>query len=429
MNKFLLLSSWALLWLLWTLSLYIDHEYLLLESLHKVAIGIDKISLWLLILSIMILYVIDTLSIGKEGDSLYWISVGLIVIAFIVLDIIIFYIAFELVLLPLVFILKSTLNTKGYRSKKINKSINLLIFFSLFGSFMMLLGICSILSIFQTSSYLVIYNLGLNNSFLISLFLLIGFSVKIPIFPFYLWLPFVHSEANTRGSILLASLVLKLGTYGLLRFCVYLFNLDDTLISIFSTFILLSIFLSSLNAIRQIDLKKLVAYTSITHMNLATLGILSVNYIGYQGVILNMVSRGIISTGLFLLIGSLVSRYQVRTIKYFRGLSLAMPLWSIFWLLFNLANIGFPPFSSFVSELAIFTAIFSDNLFIGILSSFSIFLSGIYGIWLITRINSGPCLHVVYNDLTLSEFYLLSFLLFWSLVLGIFSNSFLGTIL
>lgn len=435
LRKGVILLTWSYIWWLWIQGYYIENEYILIKDIYTITlyklnlnltIGVDKISLWLIILSIMIVYVIDTLNRinnDKEEMDLYWMSIAIIIFVFVILDFIVFYITFELVLLPLIYILKYTLANKEYRALKISKSIDHLIFFSLFGSFMLLLAICYIISIFNSSSYLVAYNLGLNDSFWVSFFLFLAFCVKIPIFPFYLWLPLVHSEANTRGSILLASLVLKLGTYGILRFCVYLFHIDDFLLSIFLTLIIVSIFLSSLNAIRQIDLKKLIAYTSIAHMNIATLGILSLNSIGSKGVLLNMVSHGLISTGLFLLIGCLVSRYQVRTIKYFRGLSIGMPLWSFFWLIFNLANIGLPPFSSFVSELAIFSAIFSDNFFLGFLASFSIFLSGVYGIWLITRINYGKCLHVVYNDLSIAEFYLLSFLIFWALLLGIFSNS------
>ena len=177
----------------------------------------------------------------------------------------------------------------------------------------------------------------LNQKFLWVLFFL-GFAVKVPMLPVHIWLPEAHVEAPTAGSVLLAGLLLKLGTYGMLRLLIPCFSLGSFyFLPLVFTFCLLGILYTSCVTIRQIDLKKIIAYSSVVHMNFCLLGLFSNNLVGLSGSIFLMLSHGIVSGGLFLVIGLLYERYHSRLIKYYGGLVQFMPLFSIFFILFTLA--------------------------------------------------------------------------------------------
>jgi NADH-quinone oxidoreductase subunit M len=167
-------------------------------------------------------------------------------------------------------------------------------------------------------------------------------------------LPEAHVEAPTLGSVILAVLLLKLGTYGIIRFTLPLFP-EGTIYyaPIISTFAILGILYTCLTAIRQIDLKKIIAYSSVGHMNIVLLGILAGNVEALQGAIFQMLSHGIVSGALFFCVGVLYERYSVRSLKYFGGLSFFLPFFSLIFLIFSLANISFPLTSSFIGEFLI----------------------------------------------------------------------------
>eukprot|EP00835_Amoeboradix_gromovi_P001170 NODE_48_length_27236_cov_0.507573.p2 type:complete len:182 gc:universal NODE_48_length_27236_cov_0.507573:11348-11893(+) len=181
--------------------------------------------------------------------------------------------------------------------------------------------------------------------------------------------------------MLLAGVLLKLGTYGMIRYLIPLFPNTTMYFKPFvEVLLVVSIIYSSLTILRQVEIKKFIAYSSISHMNLCLLGLFSGEYDSLAGAYLIMINHGLISAGLFYCAGILFNRYSLRAIKYYRGLIITMPVFSIIFFILNLANIGFPPFASFVSEVLIFIGLFKHSLSVSFIASISIILGGAYGI-------------------------------------------------
>ena len=248
-------------------------------------------------------------------------------------------------------------------------------------------------------------------------------------FPFHIWLPEAHVEAPTVGSVLLAGILLKLGVYGFLRYSLTFFPQASLYFSpLVFTLALVGVVFSSITAIKQTDLKKIIAYSSIAHMNLIMLGVFSGNIIGIEAAILQSVSHGFVSSALFFLIGMLYNRYHSRLIHYYSGIAQIMPLFSFFMLFFTMSNIALPGTSSFIGEFLLLNGLFQENFFCCFLATTSVILGGIYSLWLYNRINFGN-LKVeflkVYLDLSVREIFILSLLLIVSLLLGLFPYIFL----
>lgn len=192
--------------------------------------------------------------------------------------------------------------------------------------------------------------------------LFVAFAVKIPLFPFHIWLPYAHVEASTATSIILAALMLKLGGYGLIRFMLPLFAKEVHLyFRPFALFIAVAgVIYGSVCALRQIDLKRQIAFSSIAHMSFATAGIFTYTEAGIKGAVYLMLSHGLTSSALFYLVGVLSDRYHTRSSMAFSGLLSTMPLFSFFMVVASLANIGFPGTSGFIPELLVIIAIVSS---------------------------------------------------------------------
>jgi len=200
-------------------------------------------------------------------------------------------------------------------------------------------------------------------------------------FPFHLWLPEAHVEAPTIGSVILASLLLKLGGYGFVRFSLSMCPKVSVLsMDLITTLCLLGIIYASFTTIRQIDLKKIIAYSSIAHMNLLVLGIFSFTVQGIEGAIYLMIAHGVVSSALFFCVGILYDRYQTRLLKYYSGLVQVMPIFVTSFFLFTLANMGFPATSNFVGEILVLIGIFNYNTIALFFSATGIVLSAIYSI-------------------------------------------------
>lgn len=313
---------------------------------------------------------------------------------FCVLDLVFFYIFFESILIPM-FIL---IGVWGSRQRKIH-AVYQLFFYTLFGSLLMLLGILVIYSHIQTTDIRILYNT--NFSFYRQLFLWLSFffafCVKVPLFPFHIWLPEAHVEAPTVGSVILAGVLLKLGTYGLLRFVIPIFC-DATyfFLPFVYTLCLLGIIYTCCSTIRQIDLKKVIAYASVSHMSFVILGLFSSNIQGIGGSVFLMLSHGIVSSGLFFCIGCIYDRYKTRILRYYSGLVATMPIFSLCLFVLILSNISFPGTSSFVGEFLILVGLFENNHFAALLATFSIILTAVYSIWLYNRI--------IFNKLTVGYY-------------------------
>lgn len=199
--------------------------------------------------------------------------------------------------------------------------------------------------------------------------------------PMHIWLPEAHAEAPTAGSVILAGILLKLGGYGFIRFSLPLFPEASIYFSpLVFLLSLVAIIYGSLTTLRQIDLKKIIAYSSISHMGFVTLGIFSLNSISIEGSIILMLSHGLISSAMFFCIGVLYDRFSTRILKYYNGLVQVMPLFSIFFMFFSFSNISFPGTSSFIGEFMILSGLVRFSFILVLFSLFGVVLSACYAI-------------------------------------------------
>jgi proton-translocating NADH-quinone oxidoreductase chain M len=353
-------------------------------------------------------------------------------LTFTALDLFVFFIVFECLLLPL-FV---SIVLWGSSDRKI-KAAFMLFIYTIFSSLLFIVAIFTIyLEVGSTNFFSLFLYSNLGFSFFkqkfLWLLLFIAFAIKLPLYPFHTWLPEAHVEAPTFGSVILASLLLKTGGYGLFRFVIPHFSEANIYFTpLVYTLGLIGVIYGAFAAIRQLDLKRIIAYLSVSHMNFCVLGQFSESIEGLIGSLLLMIAHGIIAAGLFISIGYLYKRYKVRTITYYGGLARVMPLFSTFMFIFTLGNMNMPGTSNFIGELLILIGVGHISLYITLISAIGSAVGSLCSIWLWTKIMFGDIKTTYltkFKDLSRKEFYILLPLILINFTIGIFTNEYIDTI-
>jgi NADH-quinone oxidoreductase subunit M len=353
-------------------------------------VGVDGISLFFILLTTFI-FPFCFLSIFKKDEDLkfycvcFFVLESFLLFAFSVSDLFFFYLFFEAALIPMFFVIG--IWGSGYERIR---AAYYFFFFTLAGSLFFLLAIFVVFTVTGSTLFCVILNseyIDYKVEFFLFFALGSGFAVKMPMFPLHTWLPEAHVQSPTEGSVILASLLLKLGGYGFIRVLIPIcWKAMNFFYPIIATFSICGIIFCSMSAVVQLDLKKLIAYSSIAHMNLVLLGIFSLNLQGIQGSIFLMIAHGLVSSGLFFLIGFLYDRHHTRIILYYSGLVQTMPIFTTLLFLFFLANISFPLTANFVGEILILAGIIQKSFISAFFAATGIVLSAVYSFFAFGRL-------------------------------------------
>lgn len=337
---------------------------------------------------------------------------------FMVNDLLLFFFFFESIVIPMFMLI----GLWGGRKRRI-KAAYMLLMYTLFGSIFSLFTFLYLY--FSVGSTNFVFLNGINffliNQNILFFFCFFGFSVKIPIVPLHLWLPEAHVEAPTMGSILLAGILLKLSFYAFLR--LIFFFIDGWFIIVLFTIFLIGFYLPSLAAMIQLDIKKIIAYSSVSHMNFGMFGLFSKNFIGLLGSFFLMIAHAIVASALFLAIGILYERYKTRVVFYYSALFFLMPLWCVSFFVFILANFGLPCTINFVGEFIILLSILNVNILVIIFLFIGLLLTLGYSLFLYNRVAHGSINAMFiryYNDISRREFILLINFVIFTILFGIF---------
>lgn len=314
---------------------------------------------------------------------------ALLNMVFLAADILTFFLAFESVLIPMILLIGI------WGSPNRRQANNYLIFYTSVGAIPMLLGILYLWNQVGSMGYLTFSQLHLirfswSEQMWLWVAFFISFAIKTPMVPFHIWLPKAHVDAPTTGSVILAGLLLKVGLFGFLRLLIPVFPLaTDFFAPYIAAFATVGVLYASFVTLRQIDMKRIIAYSSVAHMNMALVSLCSVNSLGITASIYLMLSHGIIASALFFLVGFLYNRFHQRTVTYYGDIATLMPVFTIFFFYFSLANMAFPLTSGFIGEFFCLAGIMSTNTLLGILSACSMLLTTVYSMLLFGRVCLG----------------------------------------
>lgn len=394
-----------------------------LRYTYEFNLGIDGVSIYFVLLTTLTMPIM-VMSTTTKASKTYIIIVllleSLLLTSFLVLDLILFYIFFESILPPL-FILIKLYGSAG----RIKASYHLFLY-TLAGSLFMLIGFLTIFAITKTTDYVKLSELSIdyNVQKIVWLLIFISIMVKSPLWPFTLWLKLAHAEAPLGGSVLLAGVILKLALYAVIRIMLKILPEASIYYSpLIYTLCIITIIYVSLSTLRQIDLKVIIALSSISHLAVTILGAFSNELIGISGSIILGLTHGLVSPALFILLGgALYERYHTRTILYYRGLTQFMPVFSLFLFICILGNMGTPLTGNFIGEFMSLSGSFLKAPLGGAIASSSIFLSAAFSIYLYNRITGGvksPYLKTSL-DLNRKEVYMLLPLIILTIIIGIY---------
>ena len=394
-------------------------------------IGIDGISLFMILLTTFLtpLCILASWENIKKRIKDYMIAFlvleTLLLGMFSCIDMLLFYVFFESILIPMFLII----GIWG-GERRIYASFKFFLY-TLLGSVLMLLSVIVIYLIAGTMDIEVLqkYNFPKNIQYWLWLAFFASFAVKIPMWPFHTWLPDAHVEAPTAGSVILAGVLLKMGGYGFIRFSLGILPIASKFYSPLIFYLsVVAIIYTSLVALAQTDIKKLIAYSSVAHMGLVTIGIFIANQQGIEGAMMQMLSHGVVSAALFLCVGIIYDRMHTREISFYSGLINNMPKYAVFFMIFVLTSIGLPGTSGFIGEFLIILGAFKFNSFLAFFAATGIILGAVYMLYLYKRVIFGNITNSKLKnivDLNIREICILVpiiIIIFW---IGIYPNSFL----
>jgi NADH-quinone oxidoreductase subunit M len=390
----------------------------------RFALGLDGISLWLFLLTtlLMIPAVFSSWeTVNEKASTQYGLLLALqsgLLGVFSSLDIVLFYVFFEFTLIPLFFLI----GVFGSSQQRRKASITYFLYM-LAGSLLMLLGLISLVAVYyqHTTPHILTFSIPelteglkrlpwdqwnqphawgdrstvesfwLSPQILIFLLLFAGFAIKVPLFPFQTWVPLVYVEAPMSATILLAGVMAKVGAYGLLRFNLAMTPIGTQALSpLLATLAVITILYGALAALAQTDLKRLVAYSSVSHMGFIALGLFSLNATGMDGAVIQMVNHGLTTGALFACLGVIFERYKTREMAEMGGLWNRMPLWSFFLILAALGAAALPGLNGFIGEFPILLAMFQANRTLAVFATLGMILGAYYLLVMIQRVVFGP---------------------------------------
>ena len=383
-----------------------------ITSLHiGYSIGVDGLSLLLILLSafltpLSILASWRSINIRVKEFYLFLLALetGMIGV-FVSLDLFLFFVFWEVMLIPMYFLI----GVWGHE-RRVYAAVKFILY-TMVGSALMLVGILYLYKVTGTFDLQIILRdlpgkwaslpawLLPAQSWLFLAFFL-AFAIKVPMFPFHTWLPDAHVEAPVAGSVILAGVLLKMGTYGMLRFCLPLFpDASRAFAPMVSVLAVIGILYGALVAMVQPDMKKLVAYSSVAHMGFIVLGIFAFNMSGVEGAIYQMASHGVSTGALFLLVGMLYDRRHTRLITEFGGLATTLPVFSTFFLIVTLSSLGLPMLNGFIGEFLIIVGAFRVHAVYAALAAVGVVLAAVYLLWMYQRVFFGEVTNPKNRDL------------------------------
>ena len=397
-------------------------------------VGIDGISILFIVLTtfitpLCILSVNNTVK-NRLRDFLIAILImeSFMIGVFCALDLVIFYLFFEAGLIPMFLII----GIWG-GPRRVYSAFKFFLY-TLLGSVLMLVAIISIYWINGTTDVVKLYELGIDTKYqnLLWLAFFSSFAVKTPMWPVHTWLPDAHVEAPTAGSVLLAAILLKMAGYGFIRFSLGLFpEASEAFTPLIYTLSVIAIIFTSLIALMQEDMKKLIAYSSVAHMGFVTLGIFTIQQQGIEGSIIQMISHGLVSAALFLCVGVVYDRMHSRLISTYGGIVTIVPKYAVLFMIFTLAALGLPGTSGFIGEFLILMGTFKDNFLVAVLASLGVILGAAYMLWLYKRVFFGKLINEELKkltDLNKSEIVILISLAIPTLFFGFYPEPLMNTI-
>ncbi len=404
-------------------------------------LGIDGISLWLVLLTtlLMPIAVLSSWTAIKKRELSYYVFLLLLAGAmtgvFVSLDLLLFYLFFEASLIPMFFLI----GIWG-GERRIYAAVKFFIYTAV-GSLLMLVGIIALFFVYGTFDYITILNamtagqiLPERTEFWLFLAFALALCIKVPLFPFHTWLPDAHTEAPTAGSVILAGVLLKMGTYGLLRFNLALFpEMSRKFAPVLITLAIIGIIYGALVAMVQPDVKRLVAYSSVSHMGFVVLGLFSFTELGMQGALYQMLNHGVSTGALFLFVGFIYERRHTRMISEFGGLAQPMPWFATLFVIASLSSVGLPFLNGFVGEFLIMIGMWTSTAvshawIATMLAGTGIIWAAVYMLWMLQRVVFGPVNNpenAGLRDLNGRELGLLVPLLILMLLMGVFPRPFL----